>query len=183
MSDDLVILYSGGADSRLMLELALRMGRKPYCVLIDYRQLHAEELDVAEKQLNKLGIPYHVVDIENLNVKSGLTGDGIKNDTGQVHEMYVSGRNTIFLGIAFSIAESKDINTIWIGSDWSDRINLFPDCYQEYFVRVNEMLKFAGPKNVRVEAPILGLTKENVLSLLSAFGIDKKEIFSGYGGL
>lgn len=33
---DVVILYSGGADSRLMLELARRMNKEIFAVVMDY---------------------------------------------------------------------------------------------------------------------------------------------------
>lgn len=181
--EDLLILYSGGSDSRLMLEFALRTGKKPYCVLIDYGQLHKQELDFAKEQLSNLNIDFRTVSLSNLQVESGLTGDGTRNTTGAVHEMHVPGRNSMFLSIAFSIAESKGIDTIWHGADWSDRLNLFPDCYQEYFVHVNEMFKFAGPKPIKVEAPLLGISKEMVLDLLKTFGVKDDEIFSGYGDL
>ena len=183
-NEDLVILYSGGADSRLMAEFALKLGRKPFCVLVDYGQLHVRELDFAREQLyTRLNLRFQTVSIKDLGVESGLTGDGTKDITGTVNEMYVPGRNTIFLSIAFSIAESKGIDTIWIGSDWSDRIGLFPDCYQEYFVRVNEMFKFAGPKPIKVEAPLIGMSKEMVFDFLKYFDVWETEIFSGYGDL
>lgn len=181
--ENLIILYSGGSDSRLMLELAVRSGKTPYCVLIDYGQLHLKELDFAREQLDKNNINHHTVKISNLNVNSGLTGNGVVNETGTVHTMHMPGRNTIFLGIAFSVAESKGIDTIWHGADWSDRLNLFPDCYQEYFVRVNEMFKYAGPKPIKVEAPIMGMPKEMVMEILKFFNIKEDELFSGYGGL
>ncbi len=180
---DLVILFSGGADSVLMLELAKDMGKNPFCILIDYQQLHVLELNAAYDYLRKEGIDWRTVNVKNLGVNSGLTGSGVKNESGDVHEMYVPGRNTIFLSIAFSIAESMEINTIWHGADYSDRIHLFPDCYQEYFVAFNEMLKYAGPKDIQVEAPLIGLTKENILLMLEKRGIKLEEIFSGYGDL
>lgn len=180
---EVLILYSGGADSRLMLELARGMQMKVYCLLIDYGQKHAKELEFAEEHLKRKSIPYQIVSVGGLNVSSGLTGDGIKNETGEVHEMHVPGRNSIFLSLAFSIAEYKNIDTIWIGSDWSDRLNLFLDCYQEYLVRVNEMFKFAGPKNIKVEAPLMGFTKEMVISFLKWLDINIEEVFSGYGDL
>jgi 7-cyano-7-deazaguanine synthase len=181
--EKILILYSGGADSRLMLEFANKICLSPYCLLIDYEQLHVEELLAAEKQLQELDIPFQTVSIDNLKINSGLTGDGIKNRTGEVHEMHMPGRNSIFLSIAFSIAESRDIDTIWIGCDWSDRLSLFPDCYQEYLVKINEMFKIAGPRPIKVEAPLMGLSKENVLKLLKSFGVEEKDIFSGYGDL
>lgn len=180
---DLVILYSGGADSRYMLELAKSFNLIPYCLLIDYGQLHIDELNFAKTQLLDFNISYQVVKISDLKVDSGLTGIGIKNDTGMVHEMHVPGRNTMFLSVAYSIAESKGIDTIWLGCDWDDRLNLFPDCYQEYIVAMNNAFKYAGPNPIKVEAPLMGITKKNILSNLKNLGIGEEEIYSGYGGL
>ena len=179
--NDLIILYSGGADSRLMLEIALATNRTPYCLLINYGQKHIKELEVAKNHLDEKSVPYQIININNLNVDSGLTGDGNKNNTGVVHEMHVPGRNSIFLSLAFSVAESKDIDTIWIGCDYSDAINLFPDCLQSYILKISELFKIAGPKEIKVEAPLLGFTKELALDMLEQLGVSQKEIFSGYG--
>jgi len=181
---DLVILYSGGADSRMLLELSKELDLNPYCVMIDYEQLHDLELTVAKDQLELL-IPgqYQTVIISDLNINSGLTGNGIENDTGKVHAKYVPGRNTMFLSIAYSIAESKGIDTIWLGCDWDDRLNLFPDCYQEYIVAMNNSFKIAGPNPIKVEAPLMGLSKENILQLLRKRGVQEEDLFSGYGDL
>lgn len=180
MSEDVLILYSGGADSRLMLKIAKDAGKTPHCLLINYGQLHLNELDFAKNQLDSEGVKYSESTVF-LDINSGLTGDGVKNETGAVHEMHVPGRNSIFLSLAFSVAESKDIGTIWIGADWSDRINLFPDCYQEYLVRMNDAFKWAGPKPIEIEAPLIGFTKEMVLATLKTHGVKESELFSGYG--
>ncbi len=178
---DLVILYSGGSDSMLMAKLALDLGKNPLAILIDYGQLHVEELEFAKKQLRKLKIDSVEIKIENPIINSGLTGDGIANTSGVVHEMHVPGRNSIFLTLAFSIAENKNIDTIWIGSDWSDRLNLFPDCYPEYIFKINELFKVAGPKEIKVEAPLMGWTKEMVVTYLyKRYSIMITDIFSGY---
>jgi len=183
MSENLVILYSGGADSRLMLDLAWKVGKYPFCVLIDYGQLHIDELNFAKKQLKDFDIKYQVVSIKDLGVDSGLTGDGTKNETGEVHEMYVPSRNLMFVGIAASIAESKGIALIWYGADWSDYLNEFPDCKQEWIGRMNKVLKINGPRPIMLEAPLMGMSKEMILKLLDEFGIKKEDIFSGYGDL
>jgi len=184
MKRDLLILYSGGADSLMMLQLAKILNKHPHFLLIDYEQLHKEELDFAKNQINNyLNVSYSTVKIRDLGINSGLTGDGIKNERGDVHSMHVPGRNTIFLSLAFSKAESMDIDTIWIGCDWSDRLNLFPDCYPEYILKINELFKIAGPKEIKVEAPLIGLTKENILGYLKAQGVTNEQLYSGYGDL
>lgn len=181
--EDVVILYSGGADSRMLLEMAKDLEFNPYFLLIDYEQLHKKELKFAKKQLDKHECEYQVVSISGLSINSGLTGDGMKDDSGDVHEMHVPGRNTMFLSIAFSIAESRGIDTIWLGSDWDDRLNLFPDCYQEYIVAMNEAFKIAGPKPIKIEAPLSGLSKSNIKQFLIKRGVKDSDIFSGYGDL
>ena len=180
---DLVILFSGGADSVLMLEMALSMGKVPFCVMIDYGQLHSEELDAAINYLAGRHISGRTIEINNLQVNSGLTGDGVKGRYEGVHEMHVPSRNLMFVGIAASVAESKEIDTVWYGADWSDYINEFPDCKQEWFGRLNKVLEINGPMDIKLEAPLSGLSKENILDLLEASGVDLSQIFSGYGDL
>jgi 7-cyano-7-deazaguanine synthase len=177
----IVMLYSGGADSVLMLRLAQMSGRQPHCVLINYGQKHVDELNMAENQLSDAGVQYQVITIEGLNVDSGLTGDLGEARWDNVHEMHVPARNTIFIGLAMSVAEHKGIDEVWYGSDYSDRENLFPDCYQEYVVKMNEMMAIAGPKPIKLHAPLLGMTKEVILEMLDCFwSIKKDKLYSGY---
>jgi len=178
---DLVILFSGGADSFAMIKLAEDLGKKPYCVLIYYEQLHADELNAAETYLSDKEIPYHIVNLTQLGINSGLTGDGNKNRFEGVHEMYVPSRNLIFTGIAISIAEDMAIDTVWYGADWSDYLDEFPDCKQEWVGRVNKVLEINGSSVVKLEAPLLGLSKENILKFVDRFA--PHYMHSGYGDL
>ena len=180
---DLVILFSGGADSILMLEMAKFMGYNPHCVLIDYQQLHIEELNSARLYLDKRGLSHRTVKLHHLQIQSGLTGAGQKGRFEGVHEMHVPSRNLIFVGIATSIAEDMGVDTIWYGADYSDYVNKFPDCMQEWFGAVNEVLKINGPKPIKLEAPLAGLTKDSILKSLKTLGISDKEMYSGYGDL
>lgn len=180
---DLVILFSGGADSIALLELAKEFGKTPYCIMIDYQQLHIQELNVAETYLKRKSIAYQTVKLHDLGIDSGLTGSGVKDRFEDVHEMHVPSRNLMFVGIAASIAENADIDTIWYGADWSDFLNRFPDCMQEWFGRVNRVLEVNGPKPIKLEAPLSGWTKEDIITFLKKRGITDKDMFSGYGEL
>lgn len=178
---DLVILFSGGADSFAMVKLAKELGKTPFCVLIYYEQLHADELNAAETYLSDKEIPYRIVSLTNLGVNSGLTGDGNKGRFEGVHEMYVPSRNLIFVGIAASVAEDLGIDNIWYGADWSDRLNDFPDCKQEWVEQLNWVLQINGPTEIKLEAPLLGLSKENILKYIEDFAPHYMQ--SGYGDL
>jgi len=180
---DVVILFSGGADSVLMLVIALELGLNPFCVMIDYQQLHIEELDKACDFLSNVGVPWRTVKLLGLGINSGLTGDGVKGTYKDVNEMYVPSRNFMFIGIAASIAEDMEIDTVWLGSDWDDYLNGFPDCKQEWLGRLNKVLEINGPKPIKLEAPLSGLSKDKILKMLKLKKVDMSQIFSGYGDL
>mgnify|MGYP001386355994 CR=1 FL=1 len=179
--DQILVLYSGGADSTLLLEIAKRMGKSVYALLIDYGQLHKEELEFAKKYLDKEKIQYNQVSISGLSAQSGLTGDGEKGKYDGVAPHYVPGRNTMFLAIAASEAESQGITNIWIGADMSDFYGEFPDCKQVYFGKINDVFKVSFSYPIIVEAPLLGMSKQMVLDILKSFEIKMEDIYSGYG--
>lgn len=180
-SKKIVMLYSGGADSMLMLKLAKMSGRIPHCVFIDYGQKHIEELEFARNQFTVENVSWQVITISDLNINSGLTGDLNESRWDNVHPMNVPARNTIFLGLAMSVAENMGLDEVWYGPDFSDRINLFPDCYQEYVVKMNEVAEISGVKPIKIVAPLLGMTKELIVDILDTFWNIKLEVMhSGY---
>ena len=178
---DLVMLYSGGADSRLMLHWALQLRKKVYCILVDYGQKHIAELEYAIKHLTELGVAYQVVKLSGLNIDSGLTGNLVESRWENVHSANVPGRNSMFISIAYSIAENFGVTEIWYGPDYSDFENKFPDCYQSYVGNMNEVLKTAGVRPIKLYAPLLGWTKEMILEYLEkVVCVDMSEVHSGY---
>jgi len=175
------MLYSGGADSYLMLHLAHKAGKTVHCVMIDYGQKHIAELDYAKQQLDELDVTWQIVMIADLNIDSGLTGDLKESRWDNVNEMNVPGRNTIFIGLAISVAENMGIDEVWYGADYSDRISLFPDCYQEYVVKMNEVLAISGVRPIKLVAPLLGMPKELIIDILNKeYGITADNMHSGY---
>jgi 7-cyano-7-deazaguanine synthase len=179
--ESIVMLYSGGADSLLMLKLALMAKKQPYALLIDYGQKHLEELEFAKKQLDEHNVRYQIVKVDGLNINSSLTGTLDEARWENVHEMNVPGRNTIFIGLAISVAEDRGMSEVWYGPDYSDRVNLFPDCYQEYVVKMNEVLAISGVKPITLVAPLLGMSKELIKRiLLKQWNVKDEDMHSGY---
>lgn len=181
VKNGIVMLYSGGADSLLMLKIAIMSGRRPHCLLIDYGQKHVEELEYAKKQLQDHKVTYQTINIDAWNVDSGLTGKLTESRWENVHAMNVPARNTIFLGFAMSVAENMGVEEVWYGPDYSDRINLFPDCYQEYVVKMNEVAAISGVKPIKIVAPLLGMSKELIKDILfNSYGYVETDMHSGY---
>lgn len=182
-----LVLYSGGADSVYMLLLAKRMGLETTALMLRYGQKHEAELDYATKVLvtipGSLAIRLEELDISGVFklTHSNLLADGAKHVTyPNVHEMHVPARNGIFLMAALGVAETLGLDEVWIGCDYSDRLGLFPDCYQEWIVRMDQIAQINGSRPLRVKAPCMGLAKEDVLALVEAEGVKLEAVFSGY---
>jgi len=174
----IILLFSGGLDSTILLNLALRSDMIPYCLLVDYSQKHVAELEYAKQCCNEKGIEFQEVQVRNLMVDSKLTGTEVKYEG--VSEWHVPSRNLMFISFALAVAESKGIDLIWYGANYEDRINLFPDCYQEWVYSLNQLIEKNGSKKIKVEAPLLGMTKETIQALAKIFNVNKENTFSGY---
>jgi 7-cyano-7-deazaguanine synthase len=181
MNEDLVVLFSGGADSTLLLKMAREMGKKPFAVMIDYGQLHIEELEFAKRYLDRTKIENMTIKIDGYNINSALTGNGEKNLYEGVNIHHVAQRNTIFISIAAGVAESKNIDEIWYGANHQDLELNFPDCLQQYIEKMNKLLEISGSKPIKIYAPLLGMEKYMIKSLMKQYDINEDEVFSGYG--
>ena len=188
----ILILFSGGADSVLMFKMAELLWNANEVqigpLIFEYGQKHKQEVEFAQQWLDNEAEEPGGPDFERfcLDISgcfkcstSNLLEGKAANFPG-VHSAHVPGRNTVFLATALSVAESAGYDEIWHGADYSDRVNLFPDCYQEYFVRMNAVAQICGSRPITIKAPLLGLTKEDVVSLLKAEGVDLSKVYSGY---
>ncbi len=175
----IIILFSGGYDSTLLVLFAMHLNYDVTCILYDYGQKHKEELIVARKFCKQHNLDYRILIIP-ITVPSKLT-KGERRYAG-VSEWHVPARNLTFMSFAIGIAESLDINLIWYGANYQDRVNLFPDCYQEWVYQLNKLLEVNGSSQIVVEAPLLGMTKETIESFgTKNFKLNKEQTFSGYG--
>ena len=175
---NLLLLFSGGYDSTLLLKLALDMNYDPYCLLINYGQTHIQELNFAKVLCKENNVDWEIVFID-LPIPSNLTQEA-KTYEG-VSPWHVPARNLIFIALAASIAEGKGIPLIWYGANYEDREHLFPDCYQGWIYAVNNLLSINGSMKITVEAPLLGMTKDTIKKLAYIYNITDEKVFSGYG--
>ena len=190
-----VILFSGGLDSTTILALAKDLGYAPYVLSVSYGQRHSSELAAAKHIGKKMGVVRHEVVHLDLTRFGGsaLTDSSIAVPTtpGKDHEIpitYVPARNTILLSLALGWAESLGGLDIFYGANAVDYSG-YPDCrpdYVESFERMANLATKAGVEAInnenrfRVHAPIIGMSKSEIIELGATLGVDYSQTVSCY---
>ena len=178
-----VVLLSGGLDSATCLAIARSQGFDCYCLSFDYGQRHNAELKAAARVVQALGAKEHRV--LNLGLAqfggSALTDTSIAVPTAGVQPgipvTYVPARNTIFLSFALAWAEVLGAADLYIGVNALDYSG-YPDCRPEYITAFEAMANLAtkagmeGRQRLTVHAPLLALTKADIIRKGLSLGVD-----------
>jgi len=179
-----VILLSGGLDSYTAAAIAKSEGFSLNALTVAYGQRHARELDAARAVARALGVERHVevgVDLRaiggsSLTSDAGVPRDRDVNTTTDIPSTYVPARNTVFLALALGWAEVLDARDIFIGVNALDYSG-YPDCRPEFiraFESVAAVATRAGVEGARfrVHAPLIHLTKADIIRRGAALGLD-----------
>ena len=176
-----VVLVSGGLDSATTLAMARADGHACYALSFDYGQRHAAELDAAARVAAGGGAVEHRVVRIDLAAFGGsaLTDTNIavpESPTTGIPVTYVPARNTVFLSLALAWAEVLDARHIYIGVNAVDYSG-YPDCRPEFvaaFQRLADLATRAGVEGhgVRVHAPLIRLSKADIIRQGVALGVD-----------
>lgn len=177
-----VILLSGGLDSATTLAIARNEGFECYCLSMNYGQRHGAELDAARRVTKALGAREHRIMELGLAQFGGsaLTDTAIEVPTEGVQEgipvTYVPARNTIMLSLALAWAEVLGSKDIFVGVNAIDYSG-YPDCRPEFiaaFENLANLATKAGVEGARmtIHAPLISLTKAEIVSQGTALGVD-----------
>lgn len=181
-SSKAVVLLSGGLDSYTAAALAREAGFDIYALTVKYGQRHGQEILASRKVAEALGAKAHReigVDLAALG-GSALLGDGEVPKSGPVPNAipstYVPARNTVMLSIALAWAEVIGSYDIFIGVNAVDYSG-YPDCRPEFieaFERTARLATKAGVEGgqFRVQAPLISMTKAQIIRRGVALGLD-----------
>jgi 7-cyano-7-deazaguanine synthase len=181
-----VVLLSGGLDSTTALAEARAAGFEPYALTIVYGQRHAIESAAARRVAAALGVVRHVVQTIDLRTFGGsaLT-DAIDVPKDRPHDQiaqgipitYVPARNTVFLALALAWAETLGAFDLFLGVNCIDYSG-YPDCRPDYLRAFEALAQLAtkagveGTGRFRIHAPLLTLTKDQIILRGRALGVD-----------
>lgn len=199
-----IILLSGGIDSATTLAIARSEGYEVSALSFDYGQRHRLELEYAHRIAATQKIAHHLVITVNLrdiggsaltsdmdvpkdrplNLLSHGDGSGSPQDQ-EIPVTYVPARNTIFLSFALAWAERLGSSDIFIGVNALD-FSGYPDCRPEYIASFETMANLAtkatveGASRVTIHAPLIDLTKADIITKASALQVDLATTWSCY---
>lgn len=180
-----LVLLSGGLDSATTLYLARSKHSAITGLSFDYGQRHRIELDRAAEIARVAGIEHHLIKLDaSVFVGTSLVDRSMavpeeRSDEAMatgIPSTYVPGRNILFLSFALSYAEGHGLGSIYIGANAVDYSG-YPDCRPEFFEAFQAMANAgtrAGQEGhpVRVETPLIRLTKAEIIRIGTDLGVD-----------
>lgn len=186
-----IILLSGGLDSATVLAMAKARGLDCHTVGFDYGQKHRSELTAAQRIADALGDhPHKVIRLDLGSIGgSALTSDdidvpitGVADDGIPV--TYVPARNTVFLSIALGYGEVIGARHLFIGANAVDYSG-YPDCRPAFIEQFECLANVAtaavdGGERWVIEAPLMTMSKSDIVTTGSALGVDYSMTVSCY---
>ncbi|MBI2978157.1 MAG: 7-cyano-7-deazaguanine synthase QueC [Rhodospirillales bacterium] len=185
-----VVLLSGGLDSAVSLAIAAAEGFEAHALTVRYGQRHQAEIAAAARVAGQRGVVGHdVVDIDLAAFGgSALTGGAEVPKDRSAADMaagipvtYVPARNTVFLALALARAETLGARDIFIGVNALDYSG-YPDCRPEYVAAFEALANLAtkagveatteGKPRIRLHAPLIALTKAEIVKKGAELGVD-----------
>lgn len=184
-----VVLFSGGLDSTTVLVYALKHGYDVYPLTFSYGQRHAIEIKQSERTLEKYGLlnrqtifsidltPFVNCSLINRNLEVPEFAEN------RIPSTYVPSRNLIFLSVASGFAETLGAEKIFIGVNSVDYSG-YPDCRPEFVDAFNKTIavgtKQGVESGIEVAAPILNMSKKEIVELGMSLGVDYSLTHSCY---
>ena len=184
-----VVLLSGGLDSATILAVARDQGHECYALSLDYGQRHHAELAAAAIVAQQLGVREHRV----MRLDMGAFGGSALTDSSiavpetrcdGIPVTYVPARNTIMLSLSLGWAEVLDADAIYIGVNALDYSG-YPDCRPEFIAAYQRLADVATKRavegrTIQVRAPLIDLTKAEIIQLGRRLGVDYAQTVSCY---
>ena len=188
-----IVPISGGLDSSVILSIACQRHEDVYAISYDYGQKHYKELLYAGCQIDDYkNIEDHkIVDIKffrDIAFTSSLTNNNIKvahardvlGDAQTVN--YVPFRNMMMLSIACSYAESVGANSVYHGSALVDSQAGYWDGSSEFLEQINNLTALNRKNRIKIEAPLIQLSKKEIINLGLDNGVNFKDTWTCYEG-
>jgi len=191
-----VILLSGGLDSAAALAVSKKKYSEIHALTFDYSQKALKQEKEASQALSRYyGIEHQIIKLGWLSeisasalcskgcipdVKEGEL-DNIETAEKTAQSVWVPNRNLLFISIAACFAEALGFQDIIIGANQEESL-AFPDNSKPFIDAVNETLKYSVKSKVKIYAPLLSMSKIDILKKGIELKMPFNMIYSCYKG-
>lgn len=181
-------IISGGMDSAVAASIAKSEGYEIVALHFDYGQRTMDkERECFEKIASSLkAVDKFIIDASFIANVGGnaLTDKSIEIPKNALQDKelpatYVAFRNGVFLSIAASIAQVKQCEAIYIGLVEVDGSG-YPDCKIEFLEAMNRAVNLGTGCELAFRAPLIGLSKDQIVSTAYELGVDLANTWSCY---
>ena len=190
-----ISVLSGGLDCCVATS-AFTKDWEIHAITFNYGQkAFRRELQAAKEICEKMNWSHEVIDLpwlakistSSLNTSEDIPEvnvedlDDLKKSSKTASSVWVPARNMVFTSIAVSYAESINAEAIIVGWD-KEEAATFPDNSKEFLNTFNELIDVGSPENIKIEAPAIDLTKEEIVKLGIEVGAPMELSYSCYKG-
>lgn len=178
-----LVLSSGGVDSTTCVGIAVdKLGKENVStVSVFYGQKHAKELECADKVAKFYEVKHYELDLSSImkysncpllkgsteKIKHESYAEQIKENGEGMVSTYVPFRNGLMLSsvatLAMSIYPNEEVE-IYLGAHADDSAGrAYADCSQEFTDAMKEAIYIGTYEKVTVKAPLVNMTKADVV--------------------
>lgn len=190
---DTLVICSGGIDSTVCLYREIThsingdLKNNIHVVTFNYGQKAKKEKMALDRITKKLEITPHVIDVRPLMKAvsdSALTNTGEKVPTSgsrasTMNRTVVPGRNGMLIWSACMLASKLNCEKVVYGAHKNDEF-MYIDCRPSFVMNMQDAIRAGFDQSIKLEAPLLYITKADVIRHGSQLGVPLDETWSCY---
>ncbi|MGF1448981.1 MAG: 7-cyano-7-deazaguanine synthase QueC [Opitutales bacterium] len=199
-NEPVVVVYSGGLDSTVLLAHLIHEGNQVFALTLDYGQRHRREIEAAKqicahyrgRGVSDAGgrlVEHRIADLSSLQVLLGgssLTQADVAVPKGHYTEdsmkaTVVPNRNMILLSVAAGWAVALKASAVAYAAHGGDHA-IYPDCREAFAEAMDTAFGLADWHPLRLARPFVGWTKADIVRRGHALDVPLALTWSCYEG-
>ena len=185
----IVVIYSGGLDSSVLLHHLQSEGHQVHALSINYGQRHRRELESAHDIAQALSVQHELADlstVKHLLAGNSLTSPEIPVAEGHYSEAsmkstIVPNRNMLFLALATSYALSIHASAVAYAAHSGDHA-IYPDCRSEFADAMQTAIQLADWNSIELMRPFVNWNKAEIVQRGHQLNTPLEKTWSCYNG-
>ena len=189
----IVLCYSGGLDSTVLLSSLKSEGHFVNAFSVDYGQRHVKELSAANALCDYYQVQHEIADLSGLRrslfAGSSQTSSEIAVPEGHYAEesmkqTVVPNRNMVLLALATALAVSRKYDAVAFAAHTGDHA-IYPDCRPEFAEAMEDAIRLCDWHSVKLIRPFLyptPMSKTDIIKLGNELQVPFHRTWSCYKG-